>query len=359
VILKKKNNSLLRITFISSNFVPQERRMVNLGKNNEFFLLFALLASPMFVWAKQCESNYPAAALSQGTKQNIHPGVNFVEPPYAGFDPCNDSVDIKLNDKSDTFVVVLHGAGGLDIPTTGIGNQFQKAGFSVLMFDAFKMNKISRDGVFWASTVHAGSTGRMIYFSGLASLKWLEKNHPERSKRIIVYGISTGGTAAAHLAATDGLERLQMVFAEGPNNAGIGLPDQLMKPVHVFYGALDNFGGSTAEEFLWKRRSNCLWNSPIYNMPASNTAKCNYSTWARGDRGKTVEEWVDEQKTKKADITFKLIDNASHGIFNGRDINSLVRATPSGIKLYWTTGAKPGVADQLFADLLLLINKGK
>jgi hypothetical protein len=161
------------------------------------------------------------------------------------------------------------------------------------------------------------------------------------------------------LAATDGLERLQMVFAEGPNNAGIGLPDQLMKPVHVFYGALDNFGGSTAEEFLWKRRSNCLWNSPIYNMPASNTAKCNYTTWARGDRGQTVEEWVDEQKTKKSDITFKFIDNASHAIFNGRDINSLVRATPSGIKLYWTTGAKPGVADKVFDDLMLVINAGK
>jgi hypothetical protein len=350
----------LQVTFfLPSIAAPKQHAWSIKEEAMKFLLLFALLASPMFAWAKQCESNYPAAVLSQGTKQNIHPGVNFVEPPYAGFDPCNGSVDLKINDKSDTFIVVLHGGGGLDPGTIGIGNKFQKAGFSVLMFDAFKMNKISRDGIFWASSVHAGSTGRMIYFSGLASLKWLEKNHPERSKRIIVYGLSTGGTAAAHLAATDGLERLQMVFAEGPANAGIGLPDQLLKPVHVFYGALDNFGGSTAEEFLWMRRSNCLWNSPIYNMPASNTAKCNYTTWARGDRGQTVEEWVAEQKTKKADITFKFIDNASHAIFNGRDINSLVRATPSGIKLFWTTGAKPGVADKLFDDLLRMINAAK
>ena len=325
----------------------------------KFLLLFALLAAPIFVAAKQCDSNYPSGVLSQGTKQNIHPGVNFVEPPYAGFDPCNASVDLKINDKSDTFIVVLHGSGGVDLATTGISNRFQKAGFSVLMFDAFKMNKISRDGIFWASSVHSGSTGRMIYFSGLASLKWLAKNHPERSKKIIVYGFSLGGTAAAHLAATDGLERLQMVFAEGPANSGIGLPDQLLKPVHVFYGALDNFGGSTPEEFLWRRRSPCLWNSPVYKMPPSNTVKCNYVTWTRGDRGQTVEEWVDEQKAKKADITFKFIDNASHGIFNGRDINSLVRATPSGIKLNWTTGAKPGVADKIFDDLLSVINAGK
>ena len=325
----------------------------------KFLLLFAILASPMFAWATQCESNYPAAVLSQGTKPNIHPGVNFVEPPYAGFDPCNGSVDLKINDQSDPFVVVLHGGGGLDPPTTGVGKRFEKAGFSVLMFDAFKMNKISRDGVFWASSVHAGSTGRMIYFSGLASIKWVMKNHPERSKNIILYGISTGGTAVAHLAATDGLDRLQMVFAEGPANAGIGLPDKLLKPVHVFYGALDNFGGSTADEFLWKRRSPCLWNSPSYNMPAANTAKCNYSTWTRGDRGQTVEEWVAEQKNKNADISFRFIDGASHAIFNGRDINSLVRTTPSGIKLYWTTGAKPGVADKLFDELLAVIRLDK
>jgi dienelactone hydrolase len=323
------------------------------------FLLVMLLVSPLFAWAKQCESNYPASALSQGTKPNIHPGVNFVEPPYAGFDPCNGSVDIKINDQSDTFVVVLHGSGGLNPATTGVGKRFEKAGFSVLMFDAFKMNKISKDGIFWASAVHAGSTGRMIYFSGLASIKWLEKNHPERSKKIIVYGLSMGGTAAIHLAATEGLESLQMVLAEGPGNAGIGFPNQLSKPVHVFYGALDNFGGSTEDEFLWKRRSPCLWNSPIYNMPAANTAKCNYSTWTRGDRGQTVEEWVAEQKNKNADISLKFIDGASHAIFNGRDINSLVRATPSGIKLYWTTGAKPGVADKLFDDLLTVIRLDK
>lgn len=320
-------------------------------------LLIIALAAPLISWGKQCESDYPAGVLTQGTKPNIHPGVNFVEPPYAGFDPCNETVDLKINDKSDTFILVLHGGAGLDDPTRGIGRRFQKAGYSVLMFDAFKMNKINRDGIFWATSVHASSTGRMLYFSGLAAIKWMLKNHPDRSKQIIVYGISTGGIAAANLAATEGLDALRMVFAEGPNNAGIGFPNKLLKPVHVFYGAQDNFGGSTEQEFLWKRISPCLWNAPIYNMPAGNAEKCNYTTWKRGDRAQTVEEWADEQKAKGADITFRLIDGASHAIFNGKDITSLVRATPSGIKLYWTTGAKPGVADKLFAELLETIKK--
>lgn len=320
-------------------------------------LLLIALALPLVGWGKQCESDYPAGVLSQGTKPNIHPGVNFVEPPYAGFDPCNDTVDLKINDKSDTFVVVLHGGAGLETATTGIGRRFQKAGFSVVMFDAFKMNKINRDGIFWATSVHASSTGRMLYFSGLGAINWILKNHPDRSKRIIVYGISTGGIAAANLAATPGIDALQMVFAEGPNNAGIGFPDQLLKPVHVFYGAQDNFGGSSEQEFLWKRRSSCLWNAPIYNMPAGNAAKCNYTTWTRNERGQTVEEWVEEQKGKGANITFRFIEGASHAIFNGKDISTLVRATPSGIKLYWTTGAKPGVADKLFDELIEVIRK--
>lgn len=320
-------------------------------------LLLIALAAPLISWGKQCESDYPAGLLTQGTKLNIHPGVNFVEPPYAGFDPCNESVDLKFNDNSDTLILVLHGVGGLDVPTINVGKRFQKAGYSVLMFDAFKMNKLNRDALFWGTSVHAGSTGRMIYFSGLAAINWILKYHPERSRQVIVYGLSTGGTAAANLAAVEGLDALRMVLAEGPNNAGIGFPNKLLKPVHVFYGSQDNFGGSSEQEYLWKRRSSCLWNAPVYNMPAGNADRCNYTTWTRIERGQTVEEWVTDQKSKGADITFRFIDGASHAIFNGKDITSLVRATPSGIKLYWTTGAKPGVADKLFEELLETIKK--
>lgn len=315
------------------------------------------LVVPLMAVAQPCESNETRGVLTQGTKANIHPGVHFVEPPYAGFDPCHESTDLKINPKSDTWVVVLHGGAGLDAPTLGVGRKFQKAGYSVLMFDAFKMNKLYRDGIFWATSVHSGSTGRMIYFSGLSAIRWILKHHPERSRRVIVYGISTGAIAAANLAATEGLDALQMVLAEGPNNAGIGFPDQLLKPVHVFYGAQDHFGGASEQEFLWIRRSSCLWNSPIYNMPAGNAASCNYTTWTRNERGQTVQEWVEAQKRKGAEITFRLVDGAAHAIFNGKDITTLVRATPSGIKLHWITGAKPGVADQLFEELLEIIRK--
>lgn len=313
------------------------------------------LIIPSLACAQACDSDYPPARLTKGLVPYIHPNVHFVEPPYAGFDPCNETVELAVNEKSDLLVIVLHGGAGMDNAQKGVGRRFQRAGASVLMFNAFKMNRLHQDAMFWATAVHAGSTGRMLYFSALASIQWAMTHHPERARRIWVYGVSTGGTAAIHLAATPGLDALKGVIAEGPNNAGIGLPDTLLKPTHIFYGSQDNYGGSQENEFLWQRRSFCLWNSPIYNMPPSNTQNCNYLRLTKGQRGQTVEEWTAEQKSRGAQISFKLVEQAAHGIFNGRDINSVISATPSGIRLYLTTGSRPGVADRLFEELNQLV----
>ena len=319
-------------------------------------LLFTIaLLIPVVAWGKQCQSDYPPAKLAQGTIPNIHPGLVFVEPPYAGFDPCNSTVEIKVNEKSDTFVLVLHGSGGSDNSQVGVARRFEKAGFSVLYFDAFKMNKINRDTLFWSTQVHAGSTARMLYFSGLAAIKWLTVNHPERSKKIVVYGFSMGGMAAINLAATEGLDAVTQAIAEAPANNGIGLPDKLLKPVSIFYGTQDNYGGLSLDEFLWKRRSPCLWGAPIENTPLGNAASCNYFKYERGQRTQSVEDWVGEQKNKGTHITFQFIEGAGHAMFNGRFIETATRSTPSGIKFYSTTGSQIGVADRAFQDVLGMI----
>lgn len=302
--------------------------------------------------AQACLSDYPPARLSQGTVANVHPGIVFVEPPYAGFDPCNSTVELRLNENSDTLVLVLHGSGGSDASQTNVARRYQMAGYSVLYFDAFRINKIQRDHLFWSTAVHAGSTSRMLYFSAKAAVEWLGQHHPQRSRKIIVHGFSMGAQAAINLAATEGLRALTQVIAEAPANAGMGLPDQLLKPVHVFYGAQDNFGGLAVDEFLWKRRSPCLWNAPIENTPAGNTALCSYAHFVRGQRTQTVEDYVDEQKRKGAPISLQFFEGAGHGIFNGRDIETGSRVTPSGIRFYTTVGARAGVADQVFQDVL-------
>ena len=312
----------------------------------------------------QCESNYPPAAMSNGQIPNIHSSIYFVDGPYAGFDPCNSTVDIRVNGKSDTFVIVLHGSAGSDRNQLNVAKRFQDEGYSVLMFDAFKMNKLSKDYNFWMWTVHTSSHQRMMYFSSVAAIQWLKKNHPERSKKIIFYGNSLGATTALNVAATEGLDPLVMVIADAPASYGIGLPDNLLVPVYILYGLQDNYGGGwPADELLWKRKAPCLWNAPIQNTPLGNAANCNYSIYAQGANIKTilakrspsVEEYVDDQKKKGAMISINLFDGAAHAIFRGTDIESETLVSASGVKFYKSLGSKPGVADKVFQEMLAAI----
>jgi S-formylglutathione hydrolase FrmB len=160
------------------------------------------------------------------------------------------------------------------------------------------MNKISKDALFWSTQVHAGSTARMLYFSGLAAIKWLTLNHPERSKKIVVYGFSMGGMAAINLGASEGLDAVTRAIAEAPANVGIGLPDKLLKPVSIFYGAQDNYGGLSIDEFLWKRRSSCLWGAPIENTPAGNAEAVTISKTKEASGHKPLKTGLGSRKAK-------------------------------------------------------------
>ena len=86
-----------------------------------------------------------------------------------------------------------------------------------------------------------------------------------------------------------------------------------------------------------------------------NAANCNYFKYERGQRAQTVEDWVEEQKKKRANITFDLIEGAGHGMFNGKNIETAIRSTPSGIKFYSTTGSQALVSDKVFQNLLEMI----
>ena len=120
----------------------------------------------------------------------------------------------------------------------------------------------------------------------------------------------------------------------------------------IFYGTQDNYGGLSLDEFLWKRRSPCIWGAPIENTPVGNAANCNYFKYERGQRTQSVEDWIGEQKNKGANITFQFIEGAAHAMFNGRFIETTTRSTPSGIKFYSTTGSQLGVPDKAFQEVM-------
>lgn len=73
-----------------------------------------------------------------------------------------------------------------------MARRYQHAGYSVLYFDAFRMNKLHRDHMFWSTAVHAGSTSRMLYFSARAAIEWLGQHHLQRGRKLFVHGFSMG-----------------------------------------------------------------------------------------------------------------------------------------------------------------------
>ena len=215
------------------------------------------------VAASECLSDYEPANITQ-----VAPNLFAVSPPYASFDPCNKSVVLNIVKNSTKLVIVMHGgAGGADSQAK-LASALNKEGISTLFFDAFKMNKLYKDARWWAWNNTTGPKQRMLYHSNLAAIKWLRKNTETAQMDIHLYGVSSGATAALNISSNEDLPNLKSVLIEGAAPMGIGLPDRLLKPVFFIFGAQDNYGGVTEDEFIWKRVVPCSWNVAILETPA-------------------------------------------------------------------------------------------
>jgi predicted esterase len=316
---------------------------------SKIFLFFfsCFLTIQNCVAATECLSDYEPANITQ-----LAPNLFGISPPYASFDPCNKSVVLNIVKNSTKLVIVMHGgAGGADSQAK-LASALNKEGISTLFFDAFKMNKLYKDARWWAWNNTTGPKQRMLYHSNLAAVKWLRKNTETAQMDIHLYGVSSGATAALNISSNEDLPYLKSVLIEGAAPMGIGLPDRLLKPVFFIFGAQDNYGGMTEDEFIWKRVVPCSFNVPILETPYGNAAECN-SRVNSGNTINTLDSYIKQQKNKGENLTVKYYDEAGHDIFDGR-IRKFRMNTPSG-SLYATLGAAGGVTDKLLIDILAFI----
>ena len=295
----------------------------------------------------ECLSDYEPANIIQ-----VAPNLFAVSPPYASFDPCNKSVVLNIVKNSTKLVIVMHGgAGGADSQAK-LASALNKEGISTLFFDAFKMNKLYKDARWWAWNNTTGPKQRMLYHSNLAAIKWLRKNTETAQMDIHLYGVSSGATAALNISSNEDLPNLKSVLIEGAAPMGIGLPDRLLKPVFFIFGAQDNYGGVTEDEFIWKRVVPCSWNVAILETPAGNAAGCNLFANST-NLINSLDSYIKQQKTKGANLTVKYYDDAGHDIFDGK-IRRFRMNTVAG-SLYATLGAAGGASDKLLIDILAFI----
>ena len=297
--------------------------------------------------ATECLSDYEPANITQ-----LAPNLFGISPPYASFDPCNKSVVFNIVKNSTKLVIVMHGGGGGADSQAKLASALNKEGISTLFFDAFKMNKLYKEARWWAWNNTTGPKQRMLYHSNLAAIKWLRKNTETAQLDIHLYGVSSGATAALNISSNEDLPNLKSVLVEGTAPMGIGLPDGLLKPVFFIFGAQDNYGGKTDDEYVWKRIVSCSWNVEILETPAGNAAGCNRLENSNNTIN-SLDNYINNQKNKGANLSVKYYEDAGHDIFDGRIRKYMFNAT--GGSLYATMGAAGGVSDKLLIDILAFI----
>ena len=313
------------------------------------FIFALLLVFSIASVARECLSDYPPAEIKK-----IGANLYGVSPPYAGFDPCNESVSLKIISNSSIIFIIMHGGGGGSKSQTELANRLNKAGISTLTFDAFKMNKLSGSVHFWAVLNTTGPKQRMLYHSGIAAIKWMATQGDLSAHKIYAYGVSSGATAALNIAATQDLKNFHGSFMEGIAPIGIGLPDNIYYPVNFFFGRQDNYGGRQASEYVWHRTVPCSWNVPVMNTPDGNSKDCNFMANSNKNT-QTSESYIAEQKSKGANISIDFFDGAGHDVFLGGMRTSTFQSQ-SGT-LFSTLGANWGVSDLVFERIIALTKR--
>jgi hypothetical protein len=103
---------------------------------------------------------------------------------------------------------------------------------------------------------------------------------------------------------------------------------------------------------VWKRIVSCSWNVEILETPAGNAAGCNRLENSNNTIN-SLDNYINNQKNKGANLSVKYYEDAGHDIFDGRIRKYMMNAT--GGSLYATMGAAGGVSDKLLSDILAFI----
>ncbi len=267
---------------------------------------------------------------------NIHTVLGTV----ASFDPCHRSVALRTPFFVDKppLVIVVHGGAGIDGATTQAVDAFRSKGLATLVFDAFEMNGFYQGPRFFATAVTNEARQRMIYRAALGAYEWALRQDRIDRRRILFHGLSNGAAVVANLAAVVDPQHVVALVAEGIPGMGLGLPDDVRAPLKVVFGRLDNYGGGTADEFIWLRQSDCIVNVLDFDHPKGNSAECNRRNNPR-ERTPRPIDWYEVQKTKGAPIDLWWLEDTAHGVFSGPLTRNMVTYTHGQTRFAWVGGS--------------------
>lgn len=293
--------------------------------------------------------------------KEISPGlkIHTVSGPLAEFNPCDSSVKFHKPSgvENPPLVIVIHGGAGIDNPTERVASLFRSKGFSTLIYDAFRMNKIRESVQFLSYQVSNDARQRMIYKTALGAYHWAVKKDGIDNKNIYFYGLSNGAVVAANLAAAVSSHHVKGIFAEGMPGSGLGLPDNPVVPLRLIYGKLDNYAGKTNDEWVWVRQEPCYLNTHSFIHPPGNSKNCNLYENNVNLTQKPID-WLNEQKKNSKDVDVWFYEDAAHAIFSGSYSYNTV-TYGANLRRFASIGASDAARNKLSADIDDFIRKNK
>lgn len=305
----------------------------------------------------------PAAA-DVATLVEIRPGFHRVAGPLAEFDPCHRSVQLslpgffadKLGDKPP-LMIIAHGGNGPGAAEHEMVRRMNARGVATLLYDAYEMNRFNyRSTNLFLTGATNESRQRMIFKATLGAYEWARQQARIDSSRIFIHGLSNGGSVAMNMAAVVDPAHVKAVFAEGPSPTGIGMPDKIEVPLKLVFGRIDNYGGKTADDWMYTRADPCSLNMASPLAAPGTAQRCSFQA---NPQALTIspQAWGEQRQAEGQPVEFWFYDNAAHGLLMGH-ISREMRVYGSGPTAqprYGWIGASPDAANRFTADLMRVI----
>jgi dienelactone hydrolase len=239
-----------------------------------------------------CIGLFPTPALSQIKFVPSRFGLDIEGSP-AGFNSKSPHVFVSRPRGKERSPVLLyiHGGAGFGPVDKAVTEFFRSLGFGTVAFDAFKLNQIA----LMSTRVTLSAKQKMLVPVSEQTLAWVATQDWATPGSIYIYGHSNGATVALWLAGRVDPTQVRAIFAEGPAQCCLSLPEQLNVPVKLLFGDQDNWGGDRNQDLLFKRIN------PL--------------------TGTSTKNWADR---KASDSKFEVkIYKGGHGLFGGMGQSSI------------------------------------
>ena len=325
------------------------------------FVLIFQIGLGSSVWADTaCRPHNPA-----DTRIVDRGPIKTVVGSLAEFDPCHSSVHLDSpalwapkHGEKPPLVIIAHGGGGSGSYERDFASLMNQNGFATLRFDAFEMNGLQPRTELLLYNMSNGGRQRMIFKATLGAFRWALKREDIDINRIFVQGLSNGGATAVNMAGLVDAPQIRGVVAEGAPSTGIGFPNDLTAPLLMIYGLSDNYGGVSADDFMYLRATPCHMSDHYPLAPKGFAEQCSRTT-NRDQTSPSPKVWYEGVKARGQAIEFVLIEGGGHGMLFD-SFRSTTRQLPRGRTFFASHGASVDIRQKLQKQIVdFMVNRLK